>query len=249
MLKRNVLYTLISLLFFLLLWEFSGSLLIPPPSKVIPSLFFDGEVLWRHTGATFKEMVAGMVIATACAFPIAWAMLMSHTVRAILEPFFVIIQCVPMFTLAPIFVLWCGWSFSAVVIPTALMIVFPLTMNIFKGISSTPKEYLEYFRVHGANGWQEFFKLRIPNARPQIFAGLRISAAVAGMGAIAGEWAGAQEGLGVYIQICRRNFDLIGLFSALLCLLILSLSFYGSVIALEKIFVRRGNARFVKKAT
>ncbi|MDN3507302.1 MAG: ABC transporter permease, partial [Simkaniaceae bacterium] len=223
MLKRNTLYAFASLLFFTLLWEFSGNLLIPPPSKVIPSLFTDTTVLLKHTTATFKEMVAGMAIATACAFPIAWGMLRFTSIKSVLEPFFVIVQCVPMFTLAPIFVLWCGWSFSAVVIPTALMIVFPLTMNIFKGISATPQPYLEYFKVHGATAWQEFFKLRIPFARPHIFAGLRISAAVAGTGAIAGEWAGAQEGLGVYIQICRRNFDLVGVFAALFCLLVLSL--------------------------
>jgi len=243
MLKRAF-YAVVSVLFFMGLWELVGGELVPPPSKVGPTML---ETKWRllhHTLCTLKEMGVGMLLAIAFAFPIAWMMLKVEFIKAILEPFFVIVQCVPMFALAPIFVMWFGWSFHAVVIPTGLMIVFPLTMNIYKGISSTPYTYLEFFQAHGANRWHELFKLRIPYALPQIFAGLRISAAIAGMGAVAGEWAGAQEGLGVYIQMCRRNFDLEGVFAALLCLLTLSLGFYGLVILLEKLFVRTSDARF-----
>jgi len=236
-----------SLLFFLTLWEVFGGGLVPPPTKVTLYMVKRYDRLLFHTGATLKEMLMGMGIASLAAFPIAWMMLKWKGVRALLEPFFLAIQCVPMFTLAPLFILWCGWSFSAIVIPTALMIVFPLTMSIYRGISSTPYSYLEYFRVHGATEAQEFFRLRLPFAMPQIFAGLRISAAIAGAGAIAGEWAGAQKGLGVYMQMCRRNFDLEGVFAALICLLVLSLSFYGVVVFLEKRFVRSSDDRFVEE--
>jgi NitT/TauT family transport system substrate-binding protein len=167
--------------------------------------------------------------------------------RSLLQPLFIVIQCLPMFTLAPIMVIWFGWSFTAIVIPTALMIFFPLTLNIYQGLRSTPKDLLEFFQTNQATSWQTFFKLRLPWAVPHIFAGFRISSAIAGVGAVAGEWAGAQNGLGMLMLESRRNTDLEVTFGALFCLTIISTILYGAILYCEKIALPPRTWKFTLK--
>ncbi len=174
-------------------------------------------------------MAGGFTLALAIAFPFAWLMYLWKSLSGFMQPLFVILQSIPMFTLAPIMVFWFGWSYIAIIIPTALMIFFPLTMNIYQGLQSTPKSLLEYFKINQATAWQTFSKLQLPYSMPHIFAGFRIAAAFAGIGAIAGEWAGAQSGLGVLMLKSRRETDLEVTFGALFFLIIISLVLYAAI--------------------
>ena len=213
---------------------------LPPPSGIVSCLWERRDRFLFHTLATLKEMGGGFLIAFLIAFPMAWLMTLYASSRVVLQPIFVVIQCIPMFTLAPIMVLWFDWSYTAIVIPIALMIFFPLTMNIYHGLRSTPQHLVDYFRVNEATVWQLFAKLQLPWALPNIFAGIRISTAIAGIGAVAGEWAGAQSGLGLLMLESRRAADLEMTFGALFCLTIVSMSLYVSMILLEKrVLMRR----------
>ena len=222
---QKIFYNILSIVLLWFLWESVAyffreiPLICPSPLKVFKRVFSEYDLFGSHMFSTFLEMFFGMLLAMVVSFCAAYAMFKIHFLRMVLEPYCVIMQCIPMFILAPIFIIWFGWSFIAVIIPTSMMIAFPLTMNIYKGLSSAPKHYLDFFKLHGASSSQLLFKVKLPFAKPHIFAGLRISAAIAGVGAIAGEWAGAQRGLGVLIQICRRNFDLEGVFGCIFCLL------------------------------
>ncbi len=209
---------------------------LPAPSRVLSSLQQQREMFLFHTKITCQEMAGGMLISFCLAFPLAFMMAVWAPVRLILQPLFVIVQCIPMFTLAPLMVLWFDWSYTAIVIPTALMIFFPLTMNLYAGICSTPRSYLDIFSLYQATRLQTFFKLQLPWSLPHIFSGIRISSAIAGIGAIAGEWAGGQNGLGVLMLESRRAADLEITFGALFCLTALSLLFYGGSLLLEKKF-------------
>jgi len=234
---------LFCLCFFVLfsIWEFFARSLphllfvLPAPSEIARTLWELYPRFYLHTMCTLKEMLGGFVLALLAAFPLAWTMMRFQTTRYLLQPFFIIIQCLPMFTLAPIMVIWFGWSFTAIVIPTALMIFFPLTLNIYQGLRSTPRDLVEFFQANQASGWQIFYKLRLPWAVPHIFAGFRISAAIAGVGAVAGEWAGAQQGLGMLMLESRRNTDLEITFGALFCLTLISTLLYALILYCEKI--------------
>jgi len=201
-----------------------------------------------HTGVTLKEMCCGFFLALSFAFPLAWMMMRFHTARSFLQPIFIVIQCIPMFTLAPIMVVWLGWGYTAIIIPTALMTFFPLTLNIYQGLRSTPEDLLEFFLANQATGWQTFYKLRLPWAVPHIFAGFRVSSAIAGVSAIAGEWAGAQNGLGILMLESRRNSDLEITFGALFCLTCISTLLYGLILYCEQIALppRRWKFPFIK---
>jgi NitT/TauT family transport system substrate-binding protein len=184
-------------------------------------------------------MLGGFVLALVMAFPFAWGMASKHTLRSILQPAFVIVQCIPMFTLAPLMVLWFGWSYIAIIVPTALMIFFPLTITIYQGLCSTPKHLVEFFDLNKATPWQTVTKLQMPWALPYIFAGFRIAVAAAGIGAVAGEWAGGQNGLGLLMLESRRAADLEMMFGALVCLAAMSLILYGIAALMETIVCKR----------
>ncbi|MCB1180587.1 MAG: ABC transporter substrate-binding protein [Chlamydiia bacterium] len=239
--RKLILITTLVFGFLLGLWEMISHLtdrlnfILPRPSLIFEALIENAPRLLFHTSVTLKEMCLGFVLALIVAFPLAWLMLTYRTSRALLQPLFIVIQCVPMFTLAPIMVIWFGWGFTAIVVPTALMIFFPLTLNIYQGLRSTPKNLLEFFQTNQATAVQTFLKLQLPWAVPHLFAGFRISAAIAGIGAVAGEWAGAQNGLGILMLESRRNVDLEITFSALICLTLLSSSLYLLVVFCEKI--------------
>jgi NitT/TauT family transport system substrate-binding protein len=248
--KKSVLVTFCFLVILGLLWNFSSQqmtearFILPSLSSIFKRLWTNPDLFITHSQATLKEMAGGFALALFFAFPLAWSMYLWKTSRILLQPLFIMLQSIPMFTLAPLMVLWFGWSYSAIVIPTALMIFFPLTMNIYQGLASTPQNYLDYFKIQQATPWQTFFKLQLPYALPHIFAGLRISAALAGIGAVAGEWAGAQSGLGILMLKSRRETDLETSFGALFCLVFISLSLYGAIIYAENSFKKHKPLKF-----
>lgn len=234
-----------------IVWEMSTQLsagqrlVLPQPSAIFLRLLQTPERFLFHTSITFMEMAGGFALAFLVAFPLAAIMNQWLSARQILQPLFIVIQCIPMFALAPIMVIWFGWSYTAIIVPTALMIFFPLTMNIYQGFASTPKNLIDYFQMNGATSWQILTKLQLPWAKGQIFSGIRIAAAIAGIGAVAGEWAGAQAGLGLLMIESRRATDLETTFGALFCLAVLSLSLYGLIIFIEKrVFNRAMYAKF-----
>lgn len=239
-----------SLALFLLIWEYGLTafptflFVLPPPSEIFHAIWEMRSRFLFHTSFTIKEMCSGFFIALTCAFPLAWIMMRYQITRSIFQPFFIVIQCIPMFALAPIMVIWFGWGHLAIVIPTALMIFFPLTLTIYQGLRSTPQELLEFFETNQATSWQTLIKLRLPWSLPHIFSGFRISAAIAGVSAVAGEWAGAQNGLGVLMLESRRNTELEVTFGALFCLTLISLTLYLLILFCEKLILRPRKWKF-----
>lgn len=242
---KNVLLVTAVFAIALVIWEvfsyFNQNFIfvLPAPSQVIARLWEKGDRFLFHTNVTFQEMIWGGGIAFLAAFPLAWMMDLFKSARAILQPLFIIIQCVPMFTLAPIMVIWFGWSSTAIIVPTALMIFFPLTMSIYQGLRAVPQELLDYFKANQATTWQIFSKLKLPWALPHIFGGFRVSTAIAGIAAVAGEWAGAQTGLGVLMVESRRDTDLETTFAALCCLTALSCLLYVVAVGCEYLAAQR----------
>jgi NitT/TauT family transport system substrate-binding protein len=243
--RFRFLFIVFAIVLLIAAWEFccAGNrelnFVIPAPSKIFLRIGQKPDRFLFHSWITLTEMGGGIALAFLLAFPLALMMSVWTTMRLILQPLFVLMQCVPMFVLAPIMIFWFGWSYVAIVIPTALMIFFPLTLNIYKGFNSTPESYILYFRINQATFWQTVGKLKIPWASTYIFAGLRIAVAIAGIGAVAGEWAGAQNGLGILMLESRRSTDVETTFGAIFCLSALSLSLYGFFLLLEKGLIRR----------
>ena len=225
-------------------WEWASysaamRFVLPPPSAVVEALWQHADRYLLHSAVTLREMLGGLALAAAVAFPLAWLLQVWEAARRFVQPLVVASQCLPMLTLAPLMVIWFGWTYTAVIVPTALMLFFPLTINVYQGLRSVPDALIQQLQLWGATPWQQLWRCQLPWALPQLSAGLRIAAGLAGTGAVVAEWAGAQEGLGLLMLESRRSADVVTVFGAIVCLVILTLSCYGVMALLEKLAERR----------
>ncbi|EPP34769.1 binding--dependent transport system inner membrane component family protein [Chlamydia ibidis] len=239
--KRSFFYYILTISFLLFVWEItslncpSWTFVFPPPSRIVCSATHSLPLLLHHSWYTVKGILGGFFLAFILSISLATTMLSYKPARSFLQPLFVVLQCIPMFTLAPLIVLWFGWGLNAVIIPTALTVFFPLTLTMYQGIKSTPQNLIEQFVLHGATKLQIFLKLRVPYALPHIFSGLKIAIGSAGFAAIAGEWVASQSGLGILILESRRNYDMELTFAGLATLTIVTLLLFQSVLLIEKL--------------
>ena len=235
----------LAILFFLVLWEFVLPLwgkkvfFLSKPSAIFLSFKKNSVVLLKHAKVTFFEMAISWLLAALLSIPLGYIMYATKWMRVSMQPIFILIQCMPMFTLAPLMLLIFGWGSTAIIIPAILMIFFPLTISVYQGLLAMPEIYHEYSELHQSTRLVKYLKLQFPFSLPHLMNGLKVSTAIAGVGAIAGEWAGAQEGLGIYMIECRRSMDFESLFAAIFLLVFMTLLFYSSVAFIEKDLIKR----------
>ncbi|WP_080141336.1 ABC transporter substrate-binding protein [Chlamydia suis] len=237
--KKLISYGFI-ILFLIGFWEFSArnhsnfGFICPPPSKVFTTGINSSQILLHHFWYTAQSILGGFFLALLLAIILSAVLLLFPSTQGVLHPLCILVQCLPMFTLAPLVVLWFGWGTKAVIIPTALSIFFPLALTIHQGIKNVPEEFLEQFFLHQATTWQTLLKLRVPYGLPHIFSGLKIAMSAAGFATIAGEWVAAQSGLGILILESRRNYDMAMALAGLSVLTLLTLSLFYGILLLER---------------
>jgi NitT/TauT family transport system permease protein len=142
-------------------------------------------------------------------------------------PYIVALQTLPKVAIAPLFIIWFGYGLSSKVVVTALVCFFPVLVSVVAGFHATDQDQLDMMKAFGANKWQTLVRLRIPSALVLIFAGLEIAAVLAVIGAIVGEFVGAQAGLGFLIVTLNFNLDVAGVFAVLVYLSVIGLILHG----------------------
>jgi NitT/TauT family transport system permease protein len=236
---------LVVVLLALLLWEalarFSGL-----PAFILPSPLAVGErfiraladgSLARHTGVTLFEIVLGLLSGALSAILIGYAIAKSRLFERIVSPFLVASQAVPIVAIAPLLVIWFGQGIFSKVLICALIVFFPVLVNTVVGLRAVPRSLSELMHSLRASRWQMLRYLEIPSALPVFLGGLRIGATLSVIGAIVGEFVGADKGLGFLISVGRGQFDTALVFVAVFTLVCLALTLYGAVILLEKRFL------------
>jgi putative hydroxymethylpyrimidine transport system permease protein len=208
--------------------------ILPAPSRILAVAVAKAALLLPHAGITAVEILAGIVLALLIALPLSIVMFARPSVEKALAPFLVASQAVPVFAIAPLLVVWLGYGIASKVLMAAVIIFFPITVNLLEGFKSCDKEYRVLFQLMGAGFWKTLKFLYWPWALPHFFAGLKVGVSVATIGAVIGEWVGAQRGLG-YLMIqanARLNVDLV--FAAILWLSALGLTMWLLVGVLER---------------
>jgi len=195
--------------------------------------------LFYHLQITVSEIIIAVASGALLSLLCMLVMHFSPLLKRCIESSLVLLQTIPLFILSPLLILWLGFSQIAVIAPTALMLVFPLTIAMYKGANATPKEYIEYYSCLGYSKLTLLLHVRLPFALPALFSGMRVAASTATIGALASEWAGGQAGLGVFIQEMRRNYDIYGVVTGILCTIMVSACMYGVIIWFEKLFSKR----------
>jgi len=208
--------------------------ILPAPSRIISISITQAPLLLRHAGITAGEIVLGISLALMTAVPLAILMFAHPAVEKALAPFLVASQAIPVFALAPLLVVWLGYGIASKVLMASIIIFFPITVSLLEGFKHCGREYAMLFRLMGSGFWKTMRLLYWPWALPQFFTGLKMGVTVATIGAVIGEWVGAQQGLG-YLMIqsnARLRVDLV--FAAIVWLTLMGLSLWGFVGYLER---------------
>lgn len=178
--------------------------LLPPPHQVITQGFLDPDIRQELLGAlgrTSQVALTGLLVAIVIGA--GWGILMSLATwsERALFPYAVLLQCIPILALVPPIGFWFGFGFFARVLVCILISLFPMVSNTLFGLQSVDRGQLELFKLQKAGTWTVLWKLRLPAALPAIFAGMRISAGLAVVGAIVGDFFFRQGNPGIGILL------------------------------------------------
>lgn len=218
--------------------------ILPSPIMVLKALFDEKELLLTHTLATLNEALVGFSLAVVLGMIFGILMGYSEPFRRALYPIFIITQTIPIIVLAPLFAIWFGFGFLPKILIVILVCFFPVAVTFAQGLIKADEDMDQLLKVMGAKRWQAFRKVRIPQALPSLFSGLKIAATYSIMGAVISEWVGAKSGLGIFMTRAMSSFRTSVLFADVFVIIVLSLGIYKAVEIIEKkIILRKYNIR------
>jgi putative hydroxymethylpyrimidine transport system permease protein len=210
--------------------------LIPSPTDIAESLWEDRELLADNGWVTLKEVVLGFAVAVAAGAGFAVALHLSPALRRALYPLLVASQTVPIIVIAPILVVWFGFGIGPKLAIIALICFFPITVNTLDGLRSVDPELRKLMRTLDGGRWQTLRRVEAPAALPYFFSGAKIAVAVAVIGAVFGEWAGSDSGLGHLMLQSSAQLLTARVFAAVVVLSAFAIALFGLLTLLERRF-------------
>ena len=212
-----------------------GPRFLPSPTAVIAALVTNWPVIYDNTIPTLLETVLGIAIATALGLFLAVLLNVSGWMRCAVYPLLVTSQTIPMVALAPLLLIWVGYDIRSKLIVVILYCFFPIAVACADGLASVEPAMIRLLRSMKASRWQILWMVRLPAAMPSFFSGLRIAATYSVVGAIFGEYVGAEKGLGIYMQRATNSFATAQVFAAIVVTAALSLALFGLVSLIERL--------------
>lgn len=244
--KRYTPSIIVSLIF-LSLWEMlaryiNAMYILPSPTSILKKIWQLKEVLFLvHLPATLLVTFLGLFISIILGVALAILMSINENIEKALYPIVVVTQTVPITALAPIFVLWFGYSIWSKILVTILITFFPITVNVYDGLRSTKREMEELLITYGASKKDIFIKLRLPSAMPYFFSALKISVPLSIIGAAISEWLGAQSGLGYFSKRMMTQLDGAAVFAPIVILSFIAIVFVFIINIIEVKIVKWRN--------
>ena len=231
------------LLALVVLWDIAIRLfrippyLIPTPLDVIRTLASDWRELLSQAVPTTTATLLGFAASAVFGIPIAMLIVSSKTVEDYVYPLLVFSQSIPKIAIAPLFVVWFGFGLLPKVISAFLLGFFPVVVSAVQGFKSVEPDMLDLARSMEASRWQMFRMVSLPHAMPAIFAGLKVSITLTVVGAVVGEFVGANSGIGFVLQRSIGNFELPTMFAALVVLATIGVVLFWLVDLAERLML------------
>jgi NitT/TauT family transport system permease protein len=179
------------------------------------------------------EIFWGLALGLSLAISLGYLLAKSKLLERILSPYIVAFQAIPIIALAPLLAIWFGYGSLSKILTCALVVFFPILVNTIVGIRAVEQDLVDLMRSLEANRWQTFTMLEVPAALPVLFGGLRIGVTLSVIGAVVGEFVGADRGLGFLVNLSGGLFDTSLTFVALFVLGSIAIGLYLAVVALE----------------
>lgn len=226
---------LVLVIFGLLIWEWVvramhvEKWLLPAPSDILSAFAMNTELVNRHMWLTLQEAALGFVAGIVVALLLAIMIEMSSWLRRGIYPLLVGTQTVPIIAIAPLFIVWFGYGLLPKVLIVALVTFFPVVVSTVDGLRSADRDMVRLLVSMGAGRWRIFRMVRFPHALPYLFSGLKIAATYSVLGAVIGEWLGAEAGLGVFLLRAQNSFAADNVFVAIIVITFWSILLFALV--------------------
>lgn len=238
-----------------ILWEIASPLLkvpdylLPAPSAIFSTTLSNKAILLKHTMTTLNEIIIGFIMAVALSILLAIGVCYSRFLKDVIYPLAIFTQTVPKLAIAPLFIVWFGFDIMPKIVITALIGFFPILINAVVGLTTVDERLLKLLDSVSASKWDVFRKVRLPNSSPYLFAGFKTAITFCVIGAIVGEWVGADRGLGYLILIANSQLKTRLLFAAIFAISILGILLFLLIILLELAISPRSSKATAKEVT
>lgn len=211
--------------------------LVPRPSRVFLQLV-SGTVNWPyHFWVTTYETLAGFAVAAIFGISVAYLIVTYKRLNQILYPYILLAQVVPKVAVAPLFFIWFGFGELPKVLVAFLVAFFPIIIDTVVGLNAADPDMLDFMRTLGASRYKTFIKVKFPVALPHIFGGFKVAITLAVIGAVIGEFVGAESGLGYMIIRAQSHFKTDQVFASLFLLGVLGMALFLVFVLLERLAI------------
>jgi len=227
----------------LLLWEVAVRVLgikeylLPPPSTIWSAFLKRAPVVLDGAWVTTQEIVGGYLLAVLVSIPFALAVTYSRFMENAVYPVVVFLQIVPKIAIAPLFIIWFGFGYTPKLLIVFLLSFFPIVVSGIAGFKAVDPEIADFARTTGASGWKLFAKIRLPQALPDIFTGMKVGAALSATAAVVAEFVASDRGLGYLLLQYNGNLDTPMVFAVIFLLSLIGLAIYYVVELMERITI------------
>ncbi|MDE1949422.1 MAG: ABC transporter permease [Burkholderiales bacterium] len=227
---RTVAYHLVAIACFLGLWEIAADrgwisqAFFGRPSGIAMFLwkgFVVGRKLWLELGYTIVGTVISFVLGSVSALIIGLVFASFPKLESATEPYLMVLNAMPRFALAPLFLLWFGLGLGSKIAVGVSLSFFIVLASTVAGIRGASQDLIILSRSLGASPRKVFFKITLPSAVPVIFSGLRLALIYSMLGVVGAEIIAAEHGLGQTLALLQSNFDMDGVMGLLFLLAML----------------------------
>lgn len=227
----------------LLLWELAVRVLgikeylLPPPSRIWIEFAKRMPIVMDGAWVTTQEILGGYLMAVLISIPFALAVTYSRFMENAVYPVVVFLQIVPKIAIAPLFIIWFGFGYTPKLLIVFLLSFFPIVVSSIAGFKAVDPDIADFARTTGAGGWKLFAMIRLPQALPDIFTGMKVGAALSATAAIVAEFVASDRGLGYLLLQYNGNLDTPMVFAVIFLLSFIGLAVYYTVEFIERITI------------
>ena len=210
-------------------------LTLASPGEVAQAFRDDWSLLWHNAWVTLQEVLAGLAIAVVAGSLFAVGMHLSRALRDAAYPLLIGSQAIPVVVLAPIFVLAFDYGIGPKLAIVALICFFPVTVNVLDGLRAVDPEQLRLMRSFGAGRLRTLRTVELPSALPSFFSGLRVASTVSVIGAVFGEWAGADAGLARLVLLGNNQLQTPRVYAGIVILTLMAVALFALATLAERL--------------
>lgn len=213
-----------------------ASYVLPAPTAVFRKLGTDWDLIGGSIGSTLQVLFLGFLIGVAAGFVLAVAMAQSQLVMRGIYPILIASQAVPVIAIGAALTIWLGFGIAPKLVIVALIVFFPVVVNVIDGLRNVDPDHVALARTMGASDSRIFLHIRLPATVTPLFSALKLAATFSVTGAVFAEWTATENyGVGNYLLEKNSRLDVTGVFASILVLALIGILFFLLVALVERL--------------